>query len=330
MSRECDGGDAPKAADAGEAVSAVRAYARLRFGTPGTDASGDGECGWLSEHEWRALRDALQRLTCMDDLEAAVQRFCRRYEESLDWADECEELYDVEETAPGLPYGWLTLLEASYERLGDTDGLCTLYAYYIVTDVSDADEDDTEGGTVARGLGHAVRYIGRLRDLCGERWPQMRARIVDTYERHCYDEPVSYGRNTTFEELLRQEGLAQEALRYCRRMRDGRHGDIVASDLLELTVRADMDAACALLTAPLHDADSSLMRDDSESGVKRIVALLSRLRDVAGAERMRLEAERLIRMYRRRPALRSALRQLIDEADAGSHGGRDVALERSE
>jgi hypothetical protein len=332
---EVDGKDVtPAICGNGEAGRAVYEYARLRFGMP--HFRDRGTLGYdliMDPHQWEQVREVLERMTSMRDLEAAVQTQGARDMWQLansGVSDDCDGDYDGADGAgvrdPSLPHGWLTLLEAAYERLGDRDGLCRLYSYYIITDeITDRptlenvicggdgdasnDGDDGNDGADAQRRRDA-HYIDALRALMPEQWPEAVARIVEIYQRCCSD-PMFHSRDPMYETLLKQERLSDAAWQYCTMQSQGWRDDELIMDMFELMAQDHRDEACALLLEPLYDADSRLMSNNTAEGAGQVVALLRRCAAVMGTQRATAEAERLMGMYRSRTGLRHALEALI-------------------
>lgn len=344
----------------GEATRAVTNYVRQRFWLPNfTWDKSPNEVLRMNAAQWEAIRAMLERALELDDLSVAFQLVRGRDFHALsydDYADDDPDNEDDEDDEddeldesgyhvvephadPALPNGWLTLLEASYEQLGDVDGLERFYEYCILTDIGmeecghgneneDENENtedeihhDTESGTVHR------TYLDRLRDLvnrtaagnhqvAAERWSRAVDAIITAFETaDAMEYPVE--RTQAYERLLLEERLGDAAWKYCeRRIRDpwARSASSIAlvERFLDVFTPDHAAEACELLLKPLHDADSELMRDDSAEHRQDIVRILTRCRPYMGVERVRAETERLLRMYRRRRELQESLKEFLN------------------
>ena len=332
----------------GDAAHAVMDYVRRRFWFPGFsyDRTPNGVLR-MDATQWEAIRTTLERLYGLNDLSAAFQLTRGREfhalsyddyvdDDSDDEDDEDEDEYRIVDPHrdPALPNGWITLLEAAYEQLGDIDGLAKLYAYCVLTDLSpdgsghadtddDYDEDANDIDEIKR-----LTYLDKLRNLVGqttddnrqtvsERWNHTVEAIVAAFEAaDAMEYPVSPAH--AYEELLLKERLGDAAWRYCeRRVHDpwARSASSIALVERFLDVLAPDHAAeaCELMLGPLHDADSELMRDDSTEHQRDIVRTLRRCMPYVGVERIRAEAERLLRLYRRRTELRASLEGFLHD-----------------
>lgn len=304
--------DTPRIIGDGAAGREIYAYIYDHFGGYALTRDETSDYSMVTDVQgWRWIRDFMQRLLAMDDgLETAIR--VRTARETSRMFEECHCGQEDERAnppildPPGICWTWL---EASYERLGDVGGLCRLYAYRIVMDSSD-------GKTRAKNeqRAHDLWYIRKLRNLAGDDWNDYVLRIVDLQERY-HGDPMFHGRNPAYEELLGQEMLSDAAWKYCKaRCRDFRD-DKVIERLFAVMAHTRADDACDLLLEPLHDADSDLMRSDSERNINRICSMLRLVAGTAGADKARDEIDRLLRMYRRRKNLRAALEGLRDELD---------------
>ena len=312
----------------GEAGRAAYEYAQNRFELLSFGAGIPCDYDLIMDvAQWECIREVLQRLLTMQDLEAAVRTSAHRCMQQL--ADSCGEDSAVDDVGdPSLPHGWLTILEAAYERLGDKAGLCRVYAYYIITGdgmdhsmtlqgstheaAQERDSWETEPMTADKEcVARASHYVNKLRALAADQWPESVTRIESLYDRY-YSDPMFHSRNYRYEALLRQERQGGEALRYCQRRCRTWYDHKLVSDMFDVMVQSDLEAACELLLRPLHNADSNLMRNNTPRNVSRIMSLLRRLGSVAGTERVKTEAERLSDRYRGRTQLRKELQSLIE------------------
>ena len=133
------------------AVRQFLLYLSHRFGI-------DYEQAMPDEEEWRFIRNKLQKLTAMNDLEQALCRYRRALDRQLEREEEherqeeerrrnpkpgppwevCAGIPDppgfMRNGDPDLPQGWLTVLEAAYEHFDDHDGLVNLNTFYYITE----------------------------------------------------------------------------------------------------------------------------------------------------------------------------------------------------
>lgn len=342
-----------KPLDIAKASQAVTDYVRRRFWLPifRYDRTPDRVLR-LNGDQWRAIRDALEPLYGLADLRIAMQlargrdanalSACEADDDDDDDDDEDgpdEDGYRVVDGGadPGLPHGWLTLLEAAYERLGDAKGLERLYAYYICNNIlrddDDCDDDDNAGG----GPGDSVdnTYIGRLHDLvmrsaedkpsADTLWRTMLGNIVEAFE--YADDPGFPVDSRSYETLLARERLSDAAWRYCETHADMQWHPAQTRDLLDrLFDAAAINHAteiCELLLLPLHDADSDLMSEDSEENRREILRTLERCAAHLGVERAHAEAGRLHRLYRGRKELRESLARFLAGLDDDAESAQD-------
>lgn len=149
-----------------------------------------------------------------------------------------------------LPHGWLTILEAAYEQLDDTEGLRRLFMLHILLASANAD----------------VKYVRRLRDLSGDRWPDDVATIVAKARDHRH--ATLMHDNPAYERLLVEEHLRDATIDYVQ----GR--DRLGSDrfLRMLPALADGDDGSLLttLTDQFLDRDHGFYHGDA-----RMVASLA-------------------------------------------------------
>ncbi|OZG66669.1 hypothetical protein BHAP_0078 [Bifidobacterium hapali] len=293
----------------GEALLAVCEYAFDRFGISRFRRDKPAYDLLMNQLQWEQIREILQRILLMHDLEAAVQFHEERFMRSL--TNSCtEDAPEIGGADPGLPHGWFTVLEAAYERLVDVDGLCRIYAYYIIMGV-DAEEllKLNEYSPVPFFFNH---YVEKLHDLAGERWPEFVQRIENLYDKYRSD-PMFHSRNRQYEALLIQERHGAAAIQYCSRRCKDWYDEALVSDLFAVMAEYDLGKAADLLLHPLHDADSKLMRDNTPEGAQHVVNLLRRAGISTNGALVRQEAERLMRMYRHREHLKSLLKNLIKE-----------------
>lgn len=293
----------------GEALLAVCDYAFDRFGISSFHHDKPAYDVLMNQLQWEQIREILQRVLLMHDLEAAVQFHEERFMRSL--ANSCtEDVPKIGGADLGLPHGWFTVLEAAYERLADADGLCRIYAYYIIMG-TDAEEPLklNEYSPVPFFFNH---YVEKLHDLAGERWPEFVQRIENLYDKYRSD-PLFHSRNRQYEALLIQERHGGAAIQYCSQRCKDWYDETLVSDLFAVMAEYDLGQAADLLLQPLHDADSKLMRDNTFEGAQRVVNLLRRADISSNCALVRQEAERLIRMYRHREYLKSLLKDLIKE-----------------
>lgn len=293
----------------GEALQSVCDYAFDRFGIRCLHDERDYD-RLIHQFQWEQVRDMLQRALSMHDLETAIQRDEQQFMQSL--ANSCDEnAPQIGGGDPGLPHGWLTLLEAAYERLGDTEGLRRTYEYYIITGT--AVEIPNKYDPVPYFFNHYVEKLHELDDELGDgRWQESIQRIEHLYDTYRSD-PMFHSRNRPYEALLIQEQRGAAAMRYCARRCKDWYDEALISDLFPVLTEYDFDKASNLLLQPLHDADSKLLRDNTPKGAQRIANLLRRLGVSSHSTRIREEAERLIRMYRHRDHLKAFLKDLIKE-----------------
>lgn len=335
------------------ASRALAAYIRRRFWLPVFAYDRTTQCALrMTDDEWTAIRNILQRLTGLDDLSGAMQLARGRDVHALTYDPDGgdnedgidEDGYRIVATwsDPGLPHGWLTLLEAAYEQLGDEDGLERLYAYYILANLTPAasvahdedDEDDETGNDECDRDGrnpddkttHADHIIGKLRLLATRpgrfdddsqtetHWHELLDTIVHAFE--SADDPGFPLRSIAYEELLAQERLSDAAWRYCRRGAGtpwfGARERASLDRLFDVIAIDHAAEACELILRPLHDADSALMREDTQENRREILLALRRCATYAGPDRARSEAERLLRLYRRRKELREGLTAFME------------------
>ena len=337
------------------ASRALAAYIRRRFWLPVFAYDRTTQCALrMTGDEWTAIRNILQRLTGLDDLSVAMQLARGRDVHALTYdpdGDDDDDEAEIDEDGyrivdpqpdPGLPHGWLTLLEAAYEQLDDADGLERLYAYYILADMtSDAfiagdedDEDDETGNAECDRDGrnpddkttHAGHIIGKLRRLATRpgrfdddsqaetHWHELLDTIVHAFE--SADDPGFPLHSIAYEELLAQERLSDAAWRYCRRESDtpwfGARERASLDRLFDVIAIDHAAEACELTLRPLHDADSALMREDTQENRRKILLTLNRCATYAGPDRARNEAERLLRLYRKRKELREGLTAFME------------------
>ncbi|PLS28589.1 hypothetical protein [Bifidobacterium parmae] len=304
--------DTPRIIGDGAAGRKIYAYVYDHFGGHALTRDETSDYSMITDvRGWRWIRDFMQRLLAMDDgLEIAV--CARTARETSQLFAECHCGQEDGQVNPPIlnpPDICWTWLEASYERLGDVEGLCRLYAYRIITDSIDGrirTEDEQRA--------HDSWYVRKLRDLAGDAWNDYVLRIIDLQERY-HGDPMFHGRNPAYEALLSQEMLSDAAWKYCKaRCRDFRD-DKVIERLFAVMAHTRAEDSCDLLLEPLHDADSDLMRSDSERNVDRVCSILRLVAGAAGSGKARDEIDRLLRMYRSRKSLRVALEGLRDEFD---------------
>lgn len=107
--------------------------------------------------------------------------------------------------------------------------------------------------------------------------------------------------------------MSDEAWKYCEARCLDRRNEEVIRDLFDVMAHGRVEEACELLLEPLHDADSTVLQGDTEKNIDHICSTLRLVAETAGPRRMRMEADRLRRMYRNRRALRDALERLMNE-----------------
>ncbi|PJM75061.1 hypothetical protein [Bifidobacterium simiarum] len=130
-------------------------------------------------------------------------------EESTDITTESWPNPDAPDLDATLPHGWLTLLEAAYERLRDTRHLIRLYALYLIQG-----KDPTD-----------CRYVDRLRWMLSgnrEREAQLNT-LIDDITRHYQPREDNQRRpipNPAYEHLLRVFERSDDAVTYCNAIHD--------------------------------------------------------------------------------------------------------------
>ncbi|OZG58458.1 hypothetical protein BTIS_0827 [Bifidobacterium tissieri] len=300
----------------GEAGRAVLEYVWSSFARYHSDDMRESDYRLImDDQQWAMVRDLLQRYLAMDDLDDAVQVFRDREMGKL--ADSCLPDAVPSPAPPGLPQGWWTLLEAAYECLGDEEGLRRIYACYIVTDRLPWHRRSQMPSRVPRHEREidSAHYVRKLKTLSGEHWPEDVRRMVEVHQRY-YRDPMLSGRQLAYEELLLSERLSDAAWRYCKVRCHSRY--TLASEAAELMERMfdvvserHAEEACDILLAPLHDADSPMLSNDSPERVTQIITVLRKCLPYVG-NRVREECERLYGMYRHRQLLRSELKKLLE------------------
>lgn len=292
----------------GSAGREIYAYVYDHFGGQAFTRDETSDYGKVTDVQgWRWIRDFMQRLLAMDNLESAVNMRVAREREQFSRECSCGRDDDVLPPVlfpPRICWIWL---EAAYERLGDAEGLCRLYSYRIVTNGLGPEMKTSEQ---AARIG--AYHIGKLRKLSGDDWGGYVSQIVDLQQRY-HSDPMFYGRNYAYEALLKQERMSDEAWKYCEARCLDRRDEEVIRDLFDVMVRGRVEEACELLLEPLHDADSAVLRSDTEKNTDRICSTLRLVAETAGPHSMRMEADRLRRMYRNRLGLRDALNRLLNE-----------------
>lgn len=348
----------PAPLGAGVASRMVADYVRRRFWLPAFAYDRTPECALrINGDEWMVIRDVLEWLLGLGNLDTAMQLVRGRDVHELTHDPDCDEEDEEEDDDwecgyrmvhpqdPGLPNGWMTLLEAAYEQLGDAEGLERLYAYYILTDLpttqahgigtNEEEEEETDegsdgtdeengrhcpsGGTASNpnGIIDRLRHLA-MRDEDADRaqthWHELLDAIVHAFE--IADDPGFPIRSRTYEELLNRERLSDAAWRYCRRGSDtpwfGTRERARLNRLFDTVAINHAGEACELLLRPLHDADSALMHDDTMENRREIMRTLRRCGDHMGAGRAHAEAERLFRLYRSRTELRDAIAAFME------------------
>ncbi|MBW3080843.1 hypothetical protein [Bifidobacterium saguinibicoloris] len=305
-----NGTDGPAIIGDGSAGRELYAYIYDHFGGHAFTRDETTDYSMITDVQgWEWIRAFMERLLAMDDLERAVTVDNARHADRLFQYCGCGG--DDERAVPRVlnpPSICWTWLEAAYERLGDADGLRRLYSYRIITSRDDGRIGTEESNRAVR------RLIRSLRELAGDEWSDCVRRIVDLQQRY-HGDPMVHGRNPAYEMLLKQERLGEAAWEYCRSRNRDLRADAVIDELFAVMAESDAEQACALLLEPLHDADSPLMRADTQEHIERICTVLRRLADSLGPDRMRTETDLLLRRYRRRKALREALERLLREYD---------------
>lgn len=165
------------------AVRQFLLYLSHRFGI-------DYEQAMPDEEEWRFIRNKLQKLTAMNDLEQALCRYRRALDRQLEREEEherqeeerrrnpkpgppwevCAGIPDppgfMRNGDPDLPQGWLTVLEAAYEHFDDHDGLVNLNTFYYITECD------------YRPMSDSGKHLDKVQELCGEHWKEQCERMI--------------------------------------------------------------------------------------------------------------------------------------------------------
>ncbi|KAA8829873.1 hypothetical protein [Bifidobacterium tissieri] len=273
----------------------------------------------MDDQQWVMVRDLLQQYLAMDDLDNAVQVFRDREMKKL--ADSCLPDAVPSPASPGLPQGWWTLLEAAYERLGDEEGLRRIYACYIVTDRLPWYRRKRDPSRIPRHGNEidSAHYVRKLKTLSGEHWPEDVRRMVAVHQRY-YRDPMLSGRQLAYEELLLSERLSDAAWRYCKVRCRSRYalvgeGAKLMERMFDIVSKRHAEEACDILLAPLHDADSPMLSNDSPEHVTQIIAVLRKCLPYV-ENQVREECERLYGMYRHRQLLRSEVKKLLEHVQS--------------
>ena len=268
----------------------------------------------FTESQWTAIREILERFYGLGDLETALiyaadQRqdgLSRRVDPSLNARDvepdpDDELLNPVGYPWAVLPNGDLSVLEAAYEHMDDRDATMRLIMYYLLVDCMEYES-----------------YLNLLRTLAGEAWPAVRARLVelfDEYGQHI----MGLTRNLAYEHLLVEEHLGEAAWRYLQaRMRIDESEQVffgfvkpqfrpMLETLAPVIGEAHREEVGALLAQPLRDADSDLLREDTQGHRMRIAEIFCQLIAMGDLECAERQRARLTVMYPRRRELHAVL-----------------------
>ncbi|KFI92285.1 hypothetical protein BISA_0682 [Bifidobacterium saguini DSM 23967] len=125
-------------------------------------------------------------------------------EESIDMDTQIWPKRDEPDLTAVLPHGWFTMLEAAYERLGDSAKLAKMYAVYI-----------------AQGrLPQDACYVDRLRWLLGNttKLTQILGELTGSFQLP-QDNRMKPVASLSYEHLLREFGLSDEAVSYCESLK---------------------------------------------------------------------------------------------------------------
>lgn len=268
----------------------------------------------FTESQWTAIREILERFYGLCDLETSLTYAAdrrqdglgRRVDPSLNARDvepdpDDELLRPFGQRWAELPNGDLSVLEAAYEHMNDRDATMRLIMYYLLVDCMEYES-----------------YLNLLRALAGEAWPAVCARLVelfDEYGQHI----MGLTRNLAYEHLLVEEHLGEAAWRYLQaRMHIDESEQVffgfvkpqfrpMLETLAPVIGEAHREEVGALLAQPLRDADSDLLREDTQGHRMRIAEIFCQLiamRDLECAKRQRA---RLTVMYPRRRELHAVL-----------------------
>ncbi|WP_236034441.1 SWIM zinc finger family protein [Bifidobacterium saguinibicoloris] len=194
-----------------------------------------------------------------------------------------------------LPHTWMTFLEAAYEHLKDVEGLRRLYAYYIL---------------IAQTYPEAV-YVERLRYISGEHWEEDRDLIVSLCEkqRRGLMWPAV---NPAYERLLREDRLADAAMKYTRL----KSPDVMVRmlDVIALDPQHAQEALRRLCEV-LQDPDSVLYESDDARSAKRVGRWIRKIEAVYGFEQAAACSEDIISMFPHRSELRAELSEYLRTVD---------------
>lgn len=254
----------------------------------------------LSDDDWQAIRHVLEALfhpENPDELMLHTPRVVEPYE-SPGSKKPIEPLRNMRLLVPAippsrlddLPHTWLTILEAAYEHLHDTDGLRRLYVCYIA---------------MAHTYAEAV-YVDKLRGISGEHWAEDRERIVELVRRYAPGCPDS--NNPAYERILREDRLSLEAYDYCMRSDDS----TALYALMDVIAVGEPERLWAAVRRYLLDPDCSLHVNDSLFAQARIVAWVDKVERTLGAEKAHELAYDIVDMYPERASLRERLVDYLD------------------
>lgn len=280
----------------------------------------------FTESQWTAIREILERLYGLGDLETALTYAAdrrqdglgRRVDPPLDSRDvepdpDDELLRPFGQQWAALPNGDLSVLEAAYEHMDDRDATMRLIMYYLLVDCVEYES-----------------YLNLLRALAGEAWPAVRARLVelfDEYGQHI----MGLTRNLAYEHLLVEEHLGEAAWRYMQaRMHIDESEQVffgfvkpqfrpMLEALAPVVGEAHSEEVSVLLAQPLRDADGDLLREDTTSHWMRIAEIFRQLIAAGNLECAERQRARLTTMYPRRRELHAVL----DAVFAGTFDAAD-------
>ena len=201
-------------------------------------------------------------------------------ERAYDW-DAARKHSGYWEFAAQLPHGELTILEACYERLGDTAGIKRLYEYYIAHSDSVADE----------------RCIAILKSMVGQSdWAQSVRNILHDYHEHGFGGKV-------LARLMTEENLSDEALTLA-----GQRPELLRDLLGPISLKHGTEAERLIRERLPLDHD---LQQGNRNEYRSIAVWIEQYRNVFGLEQAESLAKEVIAKYPRRYALKEEIVRVL-------------------
>lgn len=245
----------------------------------------------FNDDDWRAVQHLLEKLYGFPDFVAYIKNVMLRRMTKQPESYETHAYVPIPTRFDELQHGWLTILEAAYEHLDDTEGLRRLYMLYILLATTKRD----------------AMYVQRLRELSGEHWQNDLATLLEIV-RQCGMRFRSFD-NPAYERLLREEHLVDAANEYA--------GRDLGSDrmlrLLPLVAQNNPEQLLELLVKYFRQPDCCIYQGDPYTSAKNVAEWIREIDRVFGTAAARDLTKWILTMFPNRTVLHDKLQEYTDD-----------------